>query len=104
MANATLHNHDVPAMPENSFTCIGLTNRQIEKDTRRGGSISHDGSKAAASDVSRQVAKQWHVSLSIMKRGSHGTKHWEWHRVAHPHTAGRQMHSPAVSQNRAWCC
>jgi hypothetical protein len=77
MAYANLHNDGVPPMPGNSFTSIILTNRQTDKTQDMVVVKSHDVSKAAASDVSRQVAKQRHVILSIMKRGSHDTRHWE---------------------------
>ncbi len=82
MAYANLHNDDRPAMPENSFTCIVLTNRQTEK-TQDMVVVTVMMSARQQHHCHRQVAKQWHVSLSIMKHGSHGTKHWEQHCKAH---------------------
>ena len=81
MAYAKLHNDDRPAMAENSFTCIVLTNRQTE-DTGHGTSNSDDVSKAAASlpqaggkamaceFVSHGVWLTWYKALGIASSGS----------------------------------
>ena len=76
MAYAKLHNDDRPAMAENSFTCIVLTNRQTE-ETQDMVLVIVMMSARQQHPCPRQVAKQWHVSLSVMEYGSHGTKHWE---------------------------
>ncbi len=69
MTYANLHNDDRPAMSENSFTRIVLTNRQTES-TQDMVVVIVMISARQQHHCRRQVAKQWHVNQSIKKTRS----------------------------------